>query len=191
MRTNCAPLASVRRFRAADAGVAAVEFALILPIMLLIYIGIVEASALISMDRKVQSVSGAVGDLVARSDGVIATTTLNDYVKIAGAIMTPYSPEGLVQIVSQVEVKLDGSTRIDWSERYVNQLRQSTGAHKKDAAYKLPKEIIDIAKGNWVIVAESGYSYRPLYGIVFEQSVNLYRENFYLPRFGERIKLTP
>ncbi|OYX04897.1 MAG: hypothetical protein B7Z15_17290 [Rhizobiales bacterium 32-66-8] len=90
MRALRTLLDCARRLRAAEAGVAAVEFALILPIMLLVYIGTVEASVLISMDRKIQSVSGAVGDLVARSRGEITSTLLNDYVKVAGGIMTPY-----------------------------------------------------------------------------------------------------
>ena len=180
------------RFRAADTGVAAVEFALVLPIMLLVYIGMVEGSALISMDRKIQSVSGAVGDLVARSDGEITTATLNDYVKVAGGIMTPYPSDGLEQIVTQVRVLANRTTSVDCSKRYVNQVLQATGAREEDEEYEgLPDEIIDIALGQYVIVAESSYSYSPLYGIVFDQPVNLYRENFYLPRFGAQIELDP
>lgn len=177
-------------FRAAQAGVAAVEFALILPIMLLVYVGMVEASALISMDRKIQTISGAVGDLVAREAGGITSAMLADYVKVAGGIMTPYPISPLEQIVTQVKVSADGTTElVDWSKRYLGGALQTTGAHAKDEAYDLPDEIVDIALGQYVIVAESRYSYLPLYGIVFDQPVNLYRENFYLPRFGAQIVL--
>lgn len=180
------------RFRAAETGVAAVEFALILPIMLLVYIGMVEASALISMDRKIQSVSGAVGDLVAREDGEISSSDIGDYVKVASGMMTPYPVAPLEQIVTQVKVSADGTTAlVDWSKRYLGETFQSTGAYAKDATYTLPVEIRNIALGQYVIVAESRYSYLPLYGIVFDQPVNLYRENFYLPRFGAQIALDP
>ena len=180
------------RFRAAEAGVAAVEFALILPIMLLVYIGMVEASALISMDRKIQTISGAVGDLVAREDGEITSAMLADYVKVAGGIMTPYPVAPLEQIVTQVQVLSTGETSVAWSQRYVGETLQPTGAREEGEEYEgLPEEIIDIALGQYVIVAESRYSYLPLYGIVFDQPVNLYRENFYLPRFGARIELDP
>lgn len=182
----------VARFRAAETGVAAVEFALIVPIMLLVYIGMVEASALISMDRKVQSVSGAVGDLVAREAGEITSATLADYVKVASGIMTPYPVAPLEQIITQVEVAADRTTSVDWSKRFVGETVQSTGARAAGEEYEgLPDEIIDIALGQYVIVAESSYSYLPLYGIVFDQPINLYRENFYLPRFGEQIVLDP
>ncbi|UJW84846.1 TadE/TadG family type IV pilus assembly protein [Devosia sp. SL43] len=181
-----------RQFRAANAGVAAVEFALILPIMLFVYVGMVEASALISVDRKVQSVSGAVGDLVARSKESITVAELNDYVKVAGGIMTPYPDENLEQIISQIFVPLntDETPTVVWSRRYVHQAPQGTGAHAQNSDYTgLPDEIVDIARGEYVIVAESRAFYKPLYGIVFDQEIELYRENFYLPRFGGSITL--
>lgn len=179
------------RLRGAEGGVAAVEFALILPIMLLVYIGTVEASALISMDRKVQTVSGAVGDLVARSRGQITSTELGDYVKVASGIMTPYSAAPLKQIITEVRVAADRTTSVEWSKPYVNQTEQATGGHAEGSSYPLPDEIIDIAVGQYVIVAESSYSYRPLYGIVFDQAIDLYHQNFYLPRFGDQILLDP
>jgi Flp pilus assembly pilin Flp len=180
----------LQKFGVAEAGVAAVEFALILPIMLLVYVGMVEASAVISMDRKVQSVSGAVGDLVARTKGSITGATINDYVKIAGGIMTPYPDEDLEQIITQVLVPNSGTPTVDWSRRYVHQLLQGSGAHAENSEYDgLPAEIIEIARGQAVIVAESRSFYKPLYGIVFDQEIELYRENFYLPRFGEPIEL--
>ena len=184
-------LATIMGFRRAEAGVAAVEFALILPIMIFVYVGMVEASALISMDRKVQTISGAVGDLVARSDGEITAANVNDYVKVASGIMTPYSAAPLEQIVTQLKVPATGSATVDWSRRYKAQALQSSGAYANGTTYTLPAEILDISRGKYVIVAETRYSYLPLYGIVFEKAINLYRENFYLPRFGERIVLLP
>jgi Flp pilus assembly protein TadG len=178
-----------RSFKRAESGVAAVEFALILPIMLMLYVGMVEGSALISMDRKVQTVSGAVGDLVARSNGTISIGTLDNYVKIASGIMTPYPTSDLVQIVTQVHVDTAGKATVDWSQRYVGQVRQSTGAHTKGAVYPLPAQVVAIAKGEYVIVTESGLAYTPLYGIIFDSAVNLYRENFFMPRFREPILL--
>jgi Flp pilus assembly protein TadG len=190
MRAFSKLVGRIRNFRHAEAGVAAVEFAMILPIMLFLYIGMVEGSTLISMDRKIQTVSGAVGDLVARSDGKISKSTLNDYVKVASGIMTPYPDDELVQIVSQIAVSSDGSmATVDWSQRYVGQVAQGSGAHSKGSNFTLPAEVVAIAKGQYVIVTEASQSYSPLYGIVFDQAVDLYRENFYMPRFRERIEL--
>jgi Flp pilus assembly protein TadG len=178
------------RFRDTEAGVAAVEFALILPIMIFVYIGSVEASALITVDRKVQNVSGAVGDLVARSKEKLTSADLQDYVRAAGGIMSPYGATQLRQVITQVRVSADGLTAtVVWSRGYEHETAKPALARAENSSYSLPAAIRSIAKNQYVIVAETSYSYRPLFGIVINRDIPLYRENFYLPRFGGQIAL--
>jgi hypothetical protein len=73
----------------------------------------------------------------------------------------------------------------------VGQARAPLRDHAAPSNYRLPAEIIAIAREGYVIVSEARYAYTPLYGIVFDQPVNLYRENFFLPRFQDRIVLSP
>lgn len=178
------------RFAAERAGVAAVEFALVVPIMLVVYLGTTEASALITMDRKVQSVAGALGDLVARENATISGATLQDYFQASSGIMSPYMPTGLKQIVTSVQVMADGTTSVAWSRPYTTGDADvvATG-HEVGKPYALPADMTDIAKGSYVIVSEASYSYKPLFGLVFDQAIDLYRESFYMPRFGEPIAL--
>lgn len=183
-------LARLRRLALVEDGVAAVEFALILPIMLLVYIGSVEASLAITMDRKVQLVAGALGDLVARSDTTIPAGTLEDYFQAAGGIMTPYPVGNLKQVVTQVLVSEDGSSAtVVWSREYnFSDEEVIVGTdHPQDSSFELPAAMRTIAQGGYVIVAESSYEHTPLSGFVFNQPINLYRENFLLPRFGGSI----
>lgn len=175
----------LRRLRLAEGGAAAVEFALILPIMLLLYIGSVEASTLISMDRRVQSVAGAVGDLVARSNATLAAADLTDYFRAAGGIMTPYPSSELKQVVTLVNVDATGKATIGWCKQYVNGIYATCSDYP--TGYKLPAAMIAVAKGQSVIVATASYSYLPLYGIVIKQAVQLNRENYFMPRFGGTI----
>lgn len=172
-----------------DRGIAAVEFALILPVMLFIYLGTLEASTLISMDRKVQSVAGAVGDLVARSDEVITSATLNDYFRAASGIMTPYTAANVRQVVTAVKVQANGTARVVWTRQYYNGAYSATTPHTVGSNYPLPQEMIDIAIGDMVIAAEASYSYTPLLGLVIDQPINLYRSSFFIPRFGNDIAL--
>lgn len=181
----------LRRLPWAEEGAAAVEFALILPIMLLIYIGSVEGSSLIAMDRRVQSVTGTLGDLVARADSSISRATLDDYFRAAGAIMTPFPATELEQVLTQVRVRPDGSTSVVWSQRYdhTEEGYVMSQGHAANDSFALPDEMIAIAKDNYVIVSEVSYSYLPLYGIIFDKPVQLRRENFFMPRFREEIVL--
>src|SRR5579871_1572756 len=63
-------LALLRRFSHAKGGLAAIEFALILPFMALLYFGSIEVSLLISADRKVSQTASSLADLVARVDTI-------------------------------------------------------------------------------------------------------------------------
>lgn len=177
----------VRRLRRSESGTAAVEFALILPVMLLVYVGTLEASTLITMDRKIQSVTGAVGDLVSRADTTLTAATLTDYFKAASGILTPYPTTDLVQVVTQVEIKTDGTTRVAWSRQYANGALTTSTKYLVNATRTIPPEMINISKGKYIIVSESSISYLPLYGIVFKTAIPLYRENYYIPRFGGTI----
>ncbi|WP_332701575.1 TadE/TadG family type IV pilus assembly protein [Devosia sp.] len=177
----------LRQLRLVEEGTAAVEFALILPIMLLVYIGSVEASALISMDRRVQSVAGTLGDLVARADTTISAAALTDYFRAAEGIMTPYPADGLRQVVTQVAVDDAGNATVVWSRQYVDGEYGVGTERLLGDPYELADAMDTIARGNFVIVAEATNSYLPMYGFVFEQPIRLYRENFFVPRFGGSI----
>jgi Flp pilus assembly protein TadG len=182
--------ALLKRFRHSQVGSAAVEFALILPIMLLVYIGTVEASTLISMDRRVQAVTGTVGDLVARSSTTITGAQLRDYFRAATGVMTPYPATNIRQVVTQVRVNADRSTQVVWTRQFNNNTYSSTTPYRVGDPFTLPTALIDISLNGFVIVSETRYAnYKPLYGIFFNQAITLNRQNFYLPRFGGSISI--
>lgn len=174
--------AKLRRLRRTDRAVAAVEFALIMPFILTLYIGSLEVSQVITMDRKLATVASTVGDLVARSNGEVSGATVDDFFAASGMILQPYSTATLKQLVTSVYVDEDGDTNVEWSRAY-------NGATPKteDTPYPLPSEITDIAEDSYVIVSEAQLPYTPMGGYFFEGSFNLYRQYFHMPRFGEQI----
>lgn len=174
------------RFAGDARATALVEFALILPLLLLLFLGSVEASSLLTVDRRVTVISGTIGDLVARWDaetGAIPSGTLTDYFQAAQGIIYPYSTSPLQQVVSVVRVAADGSTAVEWSCA-VN----GGTARAVDSAYaSLPDNMNLLARGSWVVAAEASYSYRPVLGLVFTEALDLYNQSFYLPRFEKEI----
>ena len=174
-------LAKIRAFSAATGGVAAVEFALVLPILLFVYVGSFEASQLIIADRRVTTVAGTLGDLVARSKDSITAATLNNYFGAASLTMGPMSTVGLTQVVSVVNVDADGVAKVAWSRAYP----AGTTARTVDSVYDMSSapQMLSLAKGKSVIVAEAGFTYHPLANLVFHADIPLSRTNFYLPRF--------
>ncbi|MBJ6988803.1 MULTISPECIES: TadE/TadG family type IV pilus assembly protein [unclassified Devosia] len=168
-------------------GVAAVEFALAMPIMLVLYLGSVEGSTLIILDRKVQTAASALGDLVARTNGTLSQGTLEDYFQAASGIMHPYDSTTVVQTIAGVEVSAAGEAVVKWSKQYTDgQIVPAEGF-----TIELPQEMTDLALGRVVIVAETSYEYSPSFAVVVDQTVQLHRTSYHIPRTTTGVIVSP
>ena len=174
------------RFLRDAGGAAAVEFALIMPLLLLLFLGTIEASTLITVDRRINVISGTVGDLVSRWDpdaGAIPSSELNDYFRASEGIIYPYPTTGLQQVVSFVEVASNGTTKVKWSCAYNGGTKRATNS----AYTSLPTHMNQLARGGWVVASETSYNYLPVLGMVFTDALHLYQQSFYLPRYASEI----
>lgn len=80
-----------RRFAAANEGIAAVEFALIVPIMMLLFMGAVELSQAVTVDRRVSQVASTTSDLVARKESNISQANdIDDIMKVGSYLLAPF-----------------------------------------------------------------------------------------------------
>lgn len=185
-RTWAITTALLRRFANTERAVAVVEFAMIVPVMLVLYLGSIEASSLYTVDRRVTTISSTIGDLVSQADDVISQGDIDDFFEAAEGILIPYSRANLQQVVSMIEVKKNGETRVIWS-------RTSGGTRRTQGdSYPLPADAqmnIIARDTGYLVASETSYAYTPVLGTVIPGPVNLYRESFYLPRFGACIDL--
>jgi Flp pilus assembly protein TadG len=178
----------VRRFRHEERAVAAVEFALIVPFLITLYLGLLEAAALFTVDKRINSISSTIGDLVAQwdpEDGDLTTGTngtLPDYLSAATGILAPYSTTGLKIVVTLVQVKNDGVTKVLWSKANSAGTAKTTGSSYTDLASTT--QMNSVSRGGCVIAAEVSYSYLPVLGMVFKTALTLKHTNYFLPRFG-------
>lgn len=104
--------AAVRRIRDARDGVAALEFAIILPVMLLLYVGMAQITTALSMDRKVTLLSRTVADLVGRA-GEADAASLQDMMRAAAHVLAPYDPDEVSIAISSVVVEDDGDGGVE------------------------------------------------------------------------------
>ena len=104
----------LRRFRTDRRGVSAVEFALIMPLMLMLYAGSIEFSEALAVDRKATRVASTVGDLITQYSE-ISQSDVTDIMQAATAIMQPYSTAPLGVTVYAVTLKADGTQKVAWS----------------------------------------------------------------------------
>jgi len=137
-------------------GLAAVEFAFILPLMLVLFFGTVEFSQGVAVDRKVTIMARTLADLTSQNTSV-TTTQLNNFFAASTAVMTPY-PSGPVQ-ASLSELYVDPSSlvaRVQWS---VGAAPRATGS-----IVEIPSQLK--VAGTYLIMAEVNYLYVPTIGYV-------------------------
>lgn len=143
----------IRSFRKEKRGVAAVEFALIAPFMIALWLGSIELSQGVAIDRKVSLASNVVADLVTQQTNV-TVDEMNDIMNATLAIMLPYDTSRLDIVVTGVEIDENGDTNEWWSASRAGPNATSGGAYTIPAALLLPD--------TFLIVAQLAYRHEPL-----------------------------
>ncbi len=136
-------------------GVSAVEFALILPVMMVMYFGAVELSSALIADRKATSVASTAADLAAQAM-VLSNSDIADIFGASSAILAPFDGSGTEIILTSVSDHGGGNTRVDWSDA------QNATPYAKGSSYTVPANLIP-ANGS-VIVAEVTFTYTSTMG---------------------------
>lgn len=140
-----------------DRAVAAIEFALIFPLMAAILLGSVETSQVLEAKRKETNVASTVADLVAQEKSVDNADITNIF-QGATMLLSPFDTSTLQVVVTSVINDSDGNPVVDWSDGY-NATARTPGAN-------MPADFPDdvVVTGSSVIVAEVTYSYTSPYG---------------------------
>jgi Flp pilus assembly protein TadG len=164
-------------------GLAAVEFAMIFPIMVVLYFGVVEFSSAIAVDRKATQVARTLSDLTSQSMSV-ADTDIKSFGEAAKAIMTPYPPSPLVSSITEVYIdKVSGVARVQWSKGLTigptgDVSIAAAAPHNAGDVVTLPLSLV-AAKGTFVIWSEVSYKYTPAIGIMMAQTGITFRDVAY------------
>ncbi|MBB2971973.1 TadE/TadG family type IV pilus assembly protein [Mesorhizobium sp. RMAD-H1] len=79
----------VSRFRSDRSAAAAVEFVLVVPLIVLVYLGAVDLSGGIETDKNVSRAAGIIADIVAQQS-TVSKTQLDDIFEIGEATIFPY-----------------------------------------------------------------------------------------------------
>lgn len=135
-------------------GVAMVEFALILPVMLLLYLGGVQLQDAMSCKRKVTITTRAAADLVAQNTtGTTTAAEIQANLIVAAQVMQPYAPATAQIRLTQITTDSRGRTFIIWSRG------QNTYAYPKGIQVRVYPAMS--APGSSFLVAEVDYNYSP------------------------------
>jgi Flp pilus assembly protein TadG len=175
-------LRRLRRFAQQDGGMAAVEFSLILPILVVLWIGGVEVTQALSVDRRLNNLAASIGDLVARSKTLIYSD-VDKILDIAPGAMFPYSTTGLQMRVSAVNIDAGQNATISWSRA------EGITAYATSASVTSVVPATLRVANTQIIMAEVYMNYTPAVGYVITGSMNLDDRLFFVPRLSDKVKL--
>jgi Flp pilus assembly protein TadG len=134
-------------------GVSAVEFAMLVPILILMYVGTVEIGNLLTLMRRVETVASTAADLSAQKRDV-SNADLADIVAASTSILSPYDTTPLKVVVSSVVADQNNSGKVAWS------CSNSGSGRAAGSPYALPTGTT--VPNSSVIVAEVTYAFTPL-----------------------------
>ncbi len=140
-------------FVRAEGGLAAVEFAFILPFMLVLYFGLVDLTGLIGFNRKITAVANTMADLVGQNRTSILVSDISDYYNAAALIMNP-TP------ANQVTINLYGYRMVGTTptQRWKTSNGVGPGCNNAPPVASMANLM---AAGNDLIVSIACYRYTP------------------------------
>jgi Flp pilus assembly protein TadG len=164
-----------RRFASDRRGVSAVEFALLLPVMIALYLGGTEISAGVSIQRKVTLTAGTVANLTAQSTALV-TADVTNILNASTAILAPYATTGATATVSCIGIDSTGKAKVDWSATKGGTARATGSAITIPSALAVPS--------TQLIFAEVSYQYTPTVGYAISGTLTLADKMYMSPRIS-------
>lgn len=193
-----------------QSGMAAVEFALILPVMVLMFFGAVEVSNLLLADNKLRAAAAGAADLVTQdSDGTITQAELVQVTAAVAEIMRPMTvtPARLSLVVTDFRVTpVTKAINVVWSRMLrpallpvpngtsgVNGMQATTclnnsGSDGAGNPINLPVALsVDSASNavtNDIVRVDAVYTWIPWFSVIFSSGIDLHTTNYFMPRYS-------
>jgi Flp pilus assembly protein TadG len=140
-------------------GVAAVEFAFIVPLLLSMYFVTMEVSQAIETNKKVSRVGSMVADLIAQQQS-ISKSEVDAVMQIGGALLQPYNRSKPKIVITAIQITDESSPKVQvfWSRKLVE------GATSVDAAKGTTTTVPTAlnVRGSFLIRVESDLAYKPV-----------------------------
>ncbi len=170
------------RFAAAKKGLAALEFAIIAPMMIFLLFGSVDLLDMLSANSRVQNSAASVADVVAR-DTEVSNAEIAGLWAALDVLMFPDDGGDVNMRVTSVSVISSNNARVVWSEGHGMTPRMTNSSVVLSSAMMTP--------GTSVIMTETTYQYRPPLGFLLPGPVTLRHDAYRRSRLVDPIPRVP
>lgn len=149
----------IRRFARAEQGLAALEFAIILPMMVFVLFGSVDLIDMLGANKRAQNFTASLADVVAR-DTEVSDAEVTGLWAAGDILMFPDSSAGMQVRISSVSIVTASNAQVVWSEGH-----GGYAARTANSTVALPAAMMN--PGTSIIMTETIYAYTPPLGILF------------------------
>lgn len=174
-----------RRFAASTRGVAAIEFAMIAPVLAVMFLASFDGGRAIAAYMKLRAATYALASIT-NQYSTIQSSDMTSIVGATGTVMAPYATTASnpVITISQITISSKGKATISWS------YSQGGTARAKGSSITLPATALKI-DSSYLILAEVSYTFTPLFGL-FSSAAMTFSDNLYVtPRISNCINYPP
>ena len=182
-----------RRFAASVRGVAAIEFALVLPFLLLVFLASFDAGNAITIYIKVRSATfalAAITNTYNNSNDTIQATDMTTIVSATSAVLAPYSSTPIVVTITQIKATSSTAATVSWSSSL-----NGTAYTQGSPWTKFPSQLTSTNSCNsypcYLIFAEVKYTFTPSFGYFVTGPIALYDNVYVAPRSSICIAYVP
>lgn len=170
-------------FAGSTRAIAATEFAMILPVLLLLFLGSYDAGNAVAIYMKVRSATytlAAVTNQYGTGNNAIGTTDMTAITGATSAVLAPYPSAPTVVTISQIKATTATQAAVSWSYS-VNGTALTAGA-----TFTLPTNFAANSCGGvypcYVILAAVSYTYTPTFGAYMTGPITLSDSLYATPR---------
>ncbi len=167
-------LPPVARLARDERGLALIEFAFVLPFLILLFIGGFQLMDAISAYRKVGRTVQTLADLTTQNT-TITPTQADQILAASQQVMAPYSPGNASLRISQIQTDANSRATISWSRSSLNGTAYAPGA-----SFTLPTRLASANK--YYIYSEINYTYVPRVASTLVGTIPLTQTIFMSPR---------
>lgn len=165
-----------RRFAASTRGTAAIEFAFMLPILVVMFLGSIDAGRAIAVYMKVRTATYTLS-AITNQYSTIQSTDMTSIVGATGVVLTPYSATPVVVTISQIKVASATKATVSWSYSL------NGTALTQGSTVTVPSTFATCSTYPcYLIYGQVSYTYTPVFGYVFPASINLSDSLYVTPR---------
>lgn len=171
----------IRRLAGDLRGVSAIEFALLAPVMITLYLGGVEVSESIGISRKVTLTAGALANLAAQT-ATISNDEMTNILNAATSVVSPYPKTKLKVTVTCIDIDSTGKAIVKWSETSQGTARSVGSVVTLPSALAVPSTSL--------IFSEVSYDYTPAIGYTITGTMTLSDKMYMSPRQSATVTRT-